>query len=231
MFDELRERVCTINLGLKKFGLVFQTWGNASAMDEDLARVCIKPSGIPYDMMEPQDMVIVDLEGNPIDGSLRPSVDLPSHLAIYKGFPKIGGIIHTHSHYATCFAQARREIPCLGTTHADYFYGSIPVVPQPDEQQVQDAYEHNTGQSIVNYLSEEKVLSCPAVLVAGHGPFVWGRTVEEAFENAIVLEELARMAFHTLMLTPEIPVLESYLMNKHFERKHGSNAYYGQSQI
>lgn len=230
MLDELCRRVCEANLALKNSGLVFQTWGNASAVDPDRKWVCIKPSGIAYDRMAPEDMVITDLEGIPVEGALRPSVDLASHLALYRAFPEIGGIVHTHSHYATCFAQARRALPCLGTTHADYFEGNVPLVSPPSRDEVEEDYEGNTGLCIVGSLSGGSPLRCPAALVAGHGPFVWGATVEKAVENAEVLEELARMAFHTFSLEPDAPPLEAYLLAKHFQRKHGSQAYYGQKK-
>lgn len=228
MFDELKQRVCEANLALKHAGLVIRTWGNASAVDQDRKVVCIKPSGVAYDVMTPEDMVITDFSGEIVEGAFRPSVDLASHLALYQAFPEIGGVVHTHSHYATCFAQARREIPCFGTTHADYFEGSVPLVPAPSRAEVEEDYERNTGLCIVRCFSGRASLRCPAALVAGHGPFVWGSSLEKAVENAEVLEELARMAFHTLSLEPTIPSLEPYLLEKHFQRKHGGQAYYGQ---
>jgi L-ribulose-5-phosphate 4-epimerase len=217
-----------VNLALKEQGLVFQTWGNASAVDREKGVVAIKPSGVEYAEMRPDHIPVVDMEGNKVEGELKPSVDLASHLAIYNTFADIGGVIHTHSHYATCFAQARREIPCFGTTHADYFYGSVPLTPPPDPEQMKDGYEWNTGVLIVEAFRNRNPLSCPAVLVAGHGPFVWGSTIEKALENACVLEELARMAATTLTLNPDSAPLEEYLLDKHFLRKHGKNAYYGQ---
>lgn len=228
MLEELRQRVWTVNQALKRSGLVIQTWGNASGIDRGCGLVCIKPSGIAYDQMTPEHIVVVDLEGNPVEGTLNPSVDLPSHLALYEAFPEIGGVVHTHSHYATCFAQARVEIPCLGTTHADYFNGAVPVASPPSREEVAEAYERNSGICIIRRLSGVPPLSCPAALAAGHGPFAWGATVEKALENAEVLEELARMALHTLLLNNEAPALEGYLLEKHFLRKHGSGAYYGQ---
>ncbi len=228
MLEELRQRVCSVNLALKQSGLVIQTWGNASAVDRESGLICIKPSGIDYARMQPEHMVITDLSGAVVEGTLRPSVDLPSHLALYRAFEEIGGVVHTHSHYATCFAQARREIPCLGTTHADYFNGNIPLVPPPNAQEVNEAYEHHTGMAIVRQFADIGPMNCPAALVAGHGPFAWGSTVESALENAAVLEELARMALHTLALTPGASPLEDILLTRHFERKHGARAYYGQ---
>jgi len=228
MLDDLRQCVCAVNLALKQSGLVTQTWGNASALDRESGLVCIKPSGIDYVCMKPEHMVLVDLSGAVVEGALRPSVDLPSHLALYRAFKDIGGVVHTHSHYATCFAQARRDLPCLGTTHADYFNGPVPLVDPPSSREVVEAYEHHTGMAIVRRFGDGNPLNCPAALVAGHGPFVWGGTVEAAFENAEVLEELARMALHTLVLNPGAEPLEDFLLEKHFQRKHGADAYYGQ---
>ncbi len=228
MLEALRERVCAVNLALKRSGLVTQTWGNASAVDRESGLVCIKPSGIDYASLQPEHIVVTDFSGEVMAGALRPSVDLPSHLALYKFFPQIGGVVHTHSHYATCFAQARREIPCLGTTHADYFNGSVPLVNPPEAKEVSEGYEYNTGMAIVRRFSESDPMQCPAALLAGHGPFTWGISPEQALENAEVLEELARMALHTLLLNPAAPCLEGYLLGKHFARKHGAQAYYGQ---
>ena len=231
MLEELRKAVCAANLALKASGLVTQTWGNASAIDREGGLVCIKPSGVSYETMGPEHMVVVDLKGAVVEGELRPSVDLPSHLALYRAFDVIGGVIHTHSHFATCFAQARQEIPCLGTTHADYFDGPVPLAPPPAREAVESAYEESTGIAIVNHFSGRNPLSCPAALVAGHGPFVWGATLDKTLENAEGLEELARMAFHTLTLNPAAPPLEGYLLEKHFRRKHGDAAYYGQPPV
>lgn len=228
MLDSLRQRVCAVNLALKSSGLVTQTWGNASAIDRDAGIVAIKPSGVSYASLQPEDMVLVNLAGTVVEGTLHPSVDLPSHLALYSAFDAIGGVIHTHSHYATCFAQAYREIPCLGTTHADYFNGSVPLVLPPTPEEVEKAYEHHAGARIAVHFQDCDPLACPAALIGGHGPFVWGASLEKAHENAEVLEELARMALHTLMLAPQTPGLGPYLLEKHFTRKHGKNAYYGQ---
>lgn len=228
MHDQLRARVCAANLALKEQGLVFQTWGNASAADREAGVVAIKPSGVAYAALRPEDISLVDMDGKPVHGELNPSVDLPSHLALYAAFPDVNGVVHTHSHYATCFAQARREVPCLGTTHADYFHGAVPLTPPPSQQQVDEGYEWNTGALIVELFQGHDPLSCPAALVAGHGPFVWGPTVEKAVENAAVLEELARMAAHTLALNNNAAPLETYVLDKHFLRKHGEGAYYGQ---
>lgn len=226
--ESLKERVCEANLAIVRAGLVFQTWGNASAIDHESAQVCIKPSGLAYDAMTPRDMVIVNQEGEPATGSLKPSVDLPAHLTLYRAFPAIGGIVHTHSHFATCFAQACSVIPCLGTTHADYFGGDIPVTDELTAIEVDSDYEANIGKAIVRAYLRRDPMCAPAVLVANHGPFAWGETIEQAVENAVVLEEVARLAFHTLALSPTQSRLASHLTEKHFFRKHGQSAYYGQ---
>ncbi len=229
MVEELKARVCEANLALVRDGLVFQTWGNASGIDREEGLVVIKPSGVPYATMSPGQMVVVDMLGKVVDGDMKPSVDLPSHLVLYAAFEGVGGIVHTHSHYATCFAQARRPIPCLGTTHADYFHGEVPVTPALSEDQVSQDYESNIGRVIVERFAELDPARYPGVLAGGHAPFAWGATPEKACENAAVLEEIARMALHTLALRPDAPPLESYLLDKHFLRKHGAGAYYGQS--
>ncbi len=228
MHERLRARVCAANLALREQGLVFQTWGNASAVDREYGVVAIKPSGVAYDVLQPEDIPVVDMKGNRKYGELNPSVDLPSHLALYTAFPDIGGVVHTHSHYATCFAQAHRELPCFGTTHADYFHDAVPLAPAPTFPQVTDGYEWNTGLLIAHCFRDRDPMTCPAALVAGHGPFAWGVTIEKAVENAAVLEELAHMAAHTLALNPDAPPLEPHLRDKHFLRKHGKDAYYGQ---
>ncbi len=229
MLDELKRRVCNVNLALKSEGLVFQTWGNASAVDREAGVVAIKPSGVAYDMLRPEHITMVDFRGNVVEGPMRPSVDVATHLVLYRAFPAIEGVIHTHSHYATCFAQARRELPCLGTTHADYFYGAVPLAAPPSREQAAKGYEHSTGELIVELFETRDPLKIPAALVAGHGPFVWGESIEKALENALVLEALARMALHTLILNPAANALENHLLDTHFLRKHGGNAYYGQS--
>ncbi|MBP9003120.1 MAG: L-ribulose-5-phosphate 4-epimerase AraD [Candidatus Hydrogenedentes bacterium] len=228
MHEELRGRVLEMNLAIEGEGLTFQTWGNASAIDRDHGVVAIKPSGVAYADLTAESIVVVDLEGRPVWGTLAPSVDLPAHLMLYKGFHDVGAIVHVHSHYATAFAQARRSLPCLGTTHADYFNGEIPLVPAPAPEETIQAYERAIGDLIVRHFVNRDPLECPAVLCAGHGPFVWGRTPRQAVENAIVLEELAALAFHTLILNPGAVPLETHLLNKHFLRKHGKDAYYGQ---
>jgi len=228
MLEFLKAEVCDMNLALVEEGLVTQTWGNASAIDRDAGLVAIKPSGVPYGEMIPEQIVLVDLNGAVVEGDLKPSVDLPAHLALYASFPEVNGVVHTHSHFATCFAQARRPIPCLGTTHADYFYGEVPVTDALTAEEVADGYEKHIGGVIVRRFAELDPMAVPGVLCAGHAPFVWGRDLLKAVENAAVLEELARMAFHTLAINPGAAPLEPYLLDKHFLRKHGKGAYYGQ---
>ncbi len=228
MLKKLKKEICRINLALVRRGLVLQTWGNASGINRKRGLVVIKPSGVDYETMAPELMVVVDLEGRVIEGELKPSVDTPTHLVLYKAFPGIGGIVHTHSHCATCWAQARRAIPCLGTTHADYFHGEIPITEPLTEAEVAEDYERNIGEVIVRRFAGVDPMAHPAVLAAGHANFAWGGTPAKALENAEVLEEVARMAWHTLSINPDAPPLESYLLDKHFLRKHGKDAYYGQ---
>ncbi len=228
MLEWLKTDVCAMNLALVEEGLVTQTWGNASAIDRDTGRIVIKPSGVPYNDMLPEHMVITDLNGAVVEGDLKPSVDLPAHLVLYASFPALGAVVHTHSHFATCFAQARRAVPCLGTTHADYFHGEVPITDALTAEEVADGYENSIGKVIVRRFAGLDPLAFPGVLCAGHAPFAWGRGLMQAVENAVVLEELARMAFHTLMINPAAAPLESYLLDKHFLRKHGQSAYYGQ---
>lgn len=228
MHQVLKETVYEMNRALIEEGLVLETWGNASAADRSEGVIAIKPSGVQYDDLTADTIVVVDFEGKVVAGELSPSVDTPAHLALYRAFQGVNAVIHTHSHYATAFAQARRPIPCLGTTHADYFHGEIPVVAAPSQEEVVESYEHHIGDRIVRHFSGRDPLVCPAALTAGHAPFVWGRSPAEALENAVVLEEVARMAAHTLAVNPAAVPLEDYLLNKHFFRKHGKDAYYGQ---
>jgi L-ribulose-5-phosphate 4-epimerase len=230
MLKKLKSEVCAVNLALVREGLVIQTWGNASGIDRERGLVVIKPSGVSYDTMRPEHMVVVDLDGRVVEGELRPSVDTPTHLALYQAFPGIGGVVHTHSHYATCWAQARRPIPCFGTTHADYFYGEVPLTDALTEAEVADEYEANIGAVIVRRYADLDPMAYPGVLAAGHGPFTWGATAGKALENAVVLESLAKMALHTLSIAPGAAPLEDYLLDKHFLRKHGHGAYYGQHE-
>lgn len=227
MLKQFKRDVLDANRTLVARGLVMGTWGNASGIDRDRGLVVIKPSGVSYDALRPSDMVVVNLKGEVVEGEFRPSSDTPTHLALYRAFEAIGGIVHTHSHYATCWAQACRPIPCLGTTHADYFYGDVPLT-QPLPPDTMDRYEERTGDAIVARFQELDPTACPGVLVAHHAPFTWGTTVADAVENAYVLEELARLALHTLQLTPEQAPIPQHLLDKHFFRKHGHHAYYGQ---
>ena len=228
MFDALKAQVCQANLDLVAHGLVTLTWGNVSGISDDHQHVVIKPSGVSYDDMRPEQMVVVDLEGNVVEGKLRPSSDTPTHVLLYRRFPAIGGITHTHSRYATIFAQARIEIPCFGTTHADHFFGPVPVTRPLTERELDEGYETNTGEVIVERFRELDAAAMPAVLVAGHAPFAWGKNVADSVKNAVALEAVAEMALGVLALRPQGAPLEPYVLKKHFERKHGPNAYYGQ---
>lgn len=228
MLEELKAQVCKANLDLVRHGLVTLTWGNVSGFDRATKLAVIKPSGVAYDSMKPEHMVVVDLEGNVVEGSLRPSSDTPTHVLLYKHFQNIGGITHTHSTHATTFAQARREIPCFGTTHADHFFGSVPVTRPLTAREVEDAYEANTGLVILDAFKTRSPDSMPAVLVAGHAPFAWGKDAATSVKNAVALEAVAQMALGTLALNPTPTPLESYVLDKHHNRKHGPSAYYGQ---
>ena len=230
MIHELKRRVCEANQALEQNGLIILTWGNVSGIDRAAGLVVIKPSGVAYCDLTPDNMAVVDLDGKTVEGQMRPSSDLPTHLELYRSFPDIGGIVHTHSPNATAFAQAGRPIPCLGTTHADYFHGQVPITRPLNQSDIEDAYERNTGRVIVERFAALDVMRMPAVLVAHHGPFTWGRTPEEAVEHCLVLEEVARMALATATIAPGIGDIPSELMDKHFLRKHGPNAYYGQDQ-
>lgn len=228
MLDDLKEQVCQANLDLVAQGLVTLTWGNVSGLSGDRELVVIKASGVPYAEMQPRHMVVVDLDGKVVQGDLRPSSDTPTHLLLYKTFEGIGGITHTHSRFATMYAQARLEIPCLGTTHADHFHGSVPVTRPLTENEVQNSYEANTGHVIIERFQELDPLGMPAVLVAGHAPFAWGESAAKSVENAVALEAVAHMAWGTRLLSGEPPELEAYVLEKHYRRKHGPDAYYGQ---
>jgi L-ribulose-5-phosphate 4-epimerase len=228
LLQTLREEVLEANLELVRRGLVLYTFGNVSGIDRGQGLVAIKPSGVPYEAMTPVDIVITDLEGKIVDGKLRPSSDLATHLELYKHFAHIGGVAHTHSEYATAWAQAETEIPCFGTTHADSFHGPVPVTGRLSEEQIAGDYELETGLAICRRFAEIDPDSIPAALVAGHGPFSWGTSATEAAHNSAILEYVARMASHTLALNPETGPLARALHDKHFLRKHGSHAYYGQ---
>jgi L-ribulose-5-phosphate 4-epimerase len=228
MLPDLRFEVCKANLELVSRGLVIFTWGNVSGIDRSKGLIVIKPSGVPYDQMNPKDMVIVDLDGQVIEGDYQPSSDTPTHVQLYNSFSTVGGIVHTHSPWATQWAQAGMGIPCYGTTHADYFYGEIPCTRVMTKQEIEGEYERETGKVIVESFESTNPLEVPAVLVNNHGPFTWGRDTETALHNAVVLEEIARMAFHTKMLNPGVRAINQPLLNRHYLRKHGKNAYYGQ---
>jgi L-ribulose-5-phosphate 4-epimerase len=228
VLESLRTEVLEANLELVRRGLVIYTFGNASAVSREQGLAVIKPSGVPYEKMTAADMVITDLEGRVVEGNLRPSSDLATHVALYRAFPEIGGVVHTHSRHATAWAQARREIPCLGTTHADYFHGSVPVTGDLTREEIETEYEANTGVAIIRRMQGLKPLACPAVLVAGHGPFCWGKTVTDAVHNAVIVEELAAMAWQTLTINPAIAPISEALRDKHHFRKHGPKATYGQ---
>ena len=233
MLEELKEEVYKSNLLLPKYGLVTFTWGNVSGIDREKGLMVIKPSGVDYDIMKAEDMVVLDLEtGKRVEGNLNPSSDAPTHLELYRAFPEIGGVVHTHSSYATSWAQAGRDIPCYGTTHADYFYGDVPCLRVLTKEEIEDAYEENTGHLIVNEFkkSGKDILSVPACLCKNHGPFSWGKDPHEAVHNAVVLEEVAKMAMRTEMINPEVNPAPSELQDKHYFRKHGANAYYGQGK-
>ncbi len=229
MLEDLKQQVCRANLELVRYGLVTLTWGNVSGLSPDGRFVVIKPSGISYDRMAPEAMSVVDLDGNIVEGELRPSSDMPTHVRLYRAFQGIGGITHTHSPKATAFAQARMEIPCLGTTHADHFFGPVPVTRPLTADEVEQAYEANTGEVIVERFREINPLEMPGVLVAGHGPFSWGKEAWDSVKNAVALESVADMALTTRLLRSDAPDLEDYVLNKHYQRKHGPKAYYGQS--
>ncbi|SEF76594.1 L-ribulose 5-phosphate 4-epimerase [Eubacterium ruminantium] len=232
MLEELKKRVYEANMLLPKYGLITFTWGNVSEIDREAGLVAIKPSGVDYDKMTPEDIVILDLDGNKIEGRMNPSTDTPTHLELYKAFPEIGGVVHTHSTFATSWAQAGKDIPCYGTTHADYFYGSIPCIRNLTAEEIEEAYEKNTGLSIVERYMKDNINPAyvPGCVCKNHGPFTWGENGNEAVHNAVVVEEVAKMAFLTLGINPEAGMTPQYMQDKHFMRKHGPNAYYGQGK-
>ncbi len=228
MLEKLKIDVCKANLELKRNNLIIYSWGNVSGIDRDKGIVAIKPSGVSYDTLTPDDIVLLDLEGNIVEGTLHPSSDTPTHLELYRNFLNIGGVCHTHSMNATIWAQACRPIPCLGTTHADYFYGPVPVTAVMSKDQIKTDYELNTGKVIVETFSSLSPDQVPAVLVANHGPFTWGPTPAKSVESAVVLEQVSEMALKTSILRPELVPISQALLDKHYLRKHGKNAYYGQ---
>lgn len=226
--QQLKQQVFEANMDLPRYGLVTFTWGNVSAIDRQRGLVVIKPSGIAYESMTVDDMSVVDLQGHVVEGRWRPSSDTATHLALYRRYPDLGGVVHTHSTHATAWAQAGLAIPALGTTHADYFFGDIPCTRALSAQEVDEAYELNTGQVIIEALGEANPLHTPGIVVYQHGPFAWGKDAHEAVHNAVVMEEVARMTWIARGINPQLQPIDSWLMNKHFQRKHGPNAYYGQ---
>lgn len=228
MLEALKKRVYEANMDLNKYGLVTFTWGNASEIDKETGYFAIKPSGVAYEDLKPEDMVIVDLDGNVIEGKYNPSSDTDTHVELYKAYPNIGGVVHTHSSWATSWAQAGRGIPCYGTTHADYMYGEIPCVRNLSKDEIEEAYEKNTGVLIAEHFKALDYKAMPAIICKNHGPFTWGKDAHEAVHNAIVLEEVAKMAARSEMINPDVKPAPQELLDKHYYRKHGANAYYGQ---
>lgn len=228
MLEELKRQVYEANMDLPKYGLVTFTWGNVSGIDRESGCFVIKPSGVEYENLRPEDMVVVDLEGNIVEGSLNPSSDTSTHLELYKAFPKIGAVVHTHSSWATSWAQAGRGVPCYGTTHADYMYGEIPCLRCLNAEEINGAYELNTGRLITEYYIDKDYMAVPACLCKNHGPFAWGKNPKEAVHHSVVLEEVAKMAARCEQINPEVKPAPTELLDKHYMRKHGVNAYYGQ---
>lgn len=228
MLEELKQKVYEANMDLPKYNLVTFTWGNVSAIDRESGLFVIKPSGVDYDKLVPSDMVVMDLNGNKVEGDYNPSSDTPTHLELYKAYSHIGGIVHTHSPWATSWAQAKRGIPCYGTTHADYFYGEIPCARSLTPEEINSAYEKNTGLVIIETVSAKDALSVPGILCSNHGPFTWGADAADAVHNAVVLEEIAKMSYRTETLNPSVKPAPQVLQDKHYLRKHGADAYYGQ---
>jgi L-ribulose-5-phosphate 4-epimerase len=230
MLERLKKEVLAANLQLPEHGLVTFTWGNVSGIDREQGLVVIKPSGVPYEELKIDDLVVLDLNGRIIEGTLRPSSDTPTHLALYRAFSQIGGIVHTHSPWATSWAQAGQAIPALGTTHADYFYGAIPCTRTLTQEEIERGYELETGNVIIETFEKEGLdpVSMPGVLLSGHAPFSWGKNASQAVHNAVVLEEVAKMALNTFQLNPQMKPIDQFLLDKHYLRKHGVNAYYGQ---
>lgn len=228
MLEELKQKVYEANMDLPKYNLVTFTWGNVSAIDRESGLFVIKPSGVDYDKLVPSDMVVMDLNGKKVEGDYNPSSDTPTHLELYKAYSHIGGIVHTHSPWATSWAQAKRGIPCYGTTHADYFYGEIPCARSLTPEEINSAYEKNTGLVIIETVSAKNAMSVPGILCSNHGPFTWGTDAADAVHNAVVLEEIAKMSYRTETLTSSVKPAPQVLQDKHYLRKHGADAYYGQ---
>ena len=230
MLEELKKEVYEANMLLPKYDLVTFTWGNVSGIDREKGLFVIKPSGVDYDKLTPEDMVVVDLQGNKVEGDLNPSSDTATHVELYNRFPNIGGVVHTHSKWAVTFAQAGMDIPAFGTTHADYFYGDVPCTRDLTAQEIYEAYELNTGNVIVETVGDTDALAIPGIVVKNHGPFAWGKTAKGAVYNAVVLEAVAEMAYNTMTLNPRVQRVPQHLLDKHYFRKHGANAYYGQGE-
>jgi Ribulose-5-phosphate 4-epimerase and related epimerases and aldolases len=228
MLEALKKKVYDANMELPKRGLITYTWGNVSGIDREAGLFVIKPSGVDYDVLKPEDMVVMNLDGDKVEGDYNPSSDTATHLELYKAFPEVGGIVHTHSPWATSWAQAGRNIPCYGTTHADYFYGEIPCSRGLTVEEIEEAYEKNTGLVIIETFQGKNPMYVPGVILENHGPFTWGKDADEAVHNAVVLEEVAKMAYRTEQLKPAVKSAPQELKDKHFLRKHGENAYYGQ---
>lgn len=228
MLEQLKEEVYKANMELVEKGMVIYTWGNVSGIDREQGLVVIKPSGVDYDVMKPEDMVVVDMEGNVVEGKYKPSSDTPTHLVLYRTYPDIGGVVHTHSTWAVTFAQAGMDIPALGTTHADYFFGDIPCTRDLTAKEIEEAYEENTGNVIVETIADGDAMAIPGILVKNHGPFAWGKSPANSVYNAVVLDKVAEMAYKTMTLNPRVERVGQYLLDKHYYRKHGANAYYGQ---
>ncbi|MDC7248422.1 MAG: L-ribulose-5-phosphate 4-epimerase [Sphaerochaetaceae bacterium] len=231
MLEELKKQVYLANMDLPKYGLVTFTWGNVSSINRTEGLVIIKPSGVPYESLKVSDMVVVDLEGNIVEGQLNPSSDTATHLELYKAFSNIGGIVHTHSTYAASWAQSCKSVPCYGTTHADYFYGSIPCTRSLSNEEIDNNYEKNTGKVIIETFKDIDPLFVPGVLCANHGPFAFGEDVNKAVHNAVVLEEVSKMAINTILINPNVCQAPQSIQDKHYKRKHGKNAYYGQKSL
>lgn len=230
MYAQLKQQVYEANMLLPKYQLITFTWGNVSAIDRELQVIAIKPSGVEYENMTAEDIVIVDMDGNVIEGKLNPSSDTATHCALYRKYPTIGGIVHTHSRWATIFAQAHQPVEPYGTTHADYFHGPIPCTRSLTKEEIEGAYELETGNVIIETVGEANPLHCPGILVGSHGPFSWGANATQAVMHAVVMEEVAMMAWHAKMLQPQLQPADPVLLHKHFSRKHGPNAYYGQKK-
>lgn len=228
MLDALRQQVLEANLQLPQHNMVKFTWGNVSGIDRQAGLMVIKPSGVPYEQLKADDLVVLDLDGNVVEGNLNPSSDTPTHLVLYRAFPQIGGIVHTHSPWGTIWAQVRKPIPALGTTHADYYYGEIPCTRELTDEEIDRHYEIETGNVIVETFRDLNPTALPGVVVSSHAPFCWGKDALDAVHNAVVLEEVAKLAYHSLMLNPALDHMNQRLLDKHFLRKHGANAYYGQ---